>query len=235
MSKKQMELSLKANLKEKCEQAEWFRTFLAQVTDEAISIGAIDDIEDLEDSSIASPQSAQGVSSAFDSVSSAGNSGLAQDAESRTLVNNARRRWKGIIRDLGRSELTTSTLREDSDALERECQAHRSVASELSKAIRTMESDVRGHHNAEVARDQLVARNRTLKEELAGLNQRMASLEAPSRQSSPGSWLSRSFPASNASSPSVGTASFQMSTAARESTERQTCVNRTREGSCNVM
>lgn len=155
---KQVEVSLKTSLKEKSEQAEWFRTFLIEVSAEAAPRGPEE-----------SPGSASDEASGADSPPGG--------AELQALIGSARRRWGGMVAELKHRSGEAQQLRQESEALERQCQERATAVRELQKAISKMEADVEKSPYVQVDRDVLARKNRGLREELEGLKKRMANLE----------------------------------------------------------
>jgi len=188
----QVEQSLKADLKLKHQQAEWFRSFLVRISAEASaprSPGA--------SFAAALDAGAEGASSPRSLTASF--SGEEEGGELQGLIANARRRWKDVCEELWRREAESDRLRRECEQVERQCQRHQANSQELRRAVKSMESDLKRRPQVEVERDQLLLRTRTLEEELEGLNQRKASLEAS--RPSPGASF---FSACSGSSGSLG-------------------------------
>jgi len=215
---RQVEISLKADLKDKHQQAEWFRSFLVKIAGEANVSGSNyvmlpsprTDAGSVESSFASAPsgeeaQAAANVGSDGDTGSTQTPSGMLEgmaelpdslraaicgltDGEVQLLIVRARRRWHEVCLDLAAAKAENGGLQKDCEALDREYQKSMASAKELKKAIKSMENELRNRAMHEALRDQLLLKTNEQQEELDGLKERILTLEA-SRPSSQGSFL----------------------------------------------
>lgn len=216
---RQVEISLKSDLKDKHQQAEWFKHFLVQIAGEA-NVSASNYVMlpsprgqggSLESSVVSVPsveevQVAASAGADGDAARLQASSGMLEDlaelpdslraaiggladSEVQFLIVRARRRWHEVCAELAAAKAENGRLLEDCEALDREC--HKSMASEkeLNKAIKNMEKELNNRAMHEALRDQLRLKTIEQQEELDGLKERILTLEA-TRPSSQGSFLS---------------------------------------------
>merc|ERR1719253_1477036 len=153
---RQVEASLKANLKEKHQQSEWFRGFLMQVAAEADagcggsdeSAGETPEAQDEEEGEVQVPSAG---SSTPPKVS-------ARDAELEALKARARRKWGQVRRELRRNVEETDELERQCEELEDDSRQRADAAQRLRQAVASMEADLSGQSLIEDERDQLAQR-----------------------------------------------------------------------------
>jgi len=185
---KVLEQSLKADLKEKHHQAEWFRGFLVRIS--AQTFGAETQNMAMPLASERGGSSASGGEDDEEELSAA----VAQqgtqilDAETHKLIYGARKRCHDVCTELRRRQADATAANRENDKLESECQRLKAEATDLRRSVRSMESDLKRQPALLVERDQLQLKVRDMQEELEALTQRAVLLEAD-RPSSSNSFL----------------------------------------------
>lgn len=153
-----IEQSLKAALKEKHEQAEWFRRFMKEVGDARGQTRSGVDIHGLE-------------------ANDAADGTVALSPRLVALVRDARDSWAEAFRTLREDAEENERLAEVCDALEQHCDSQSAAAKRTQDAIRGMESELVRRAQVEAERDRLDLKTRSTQTELAGLNERIEALE----------------------------------------------------------
>jgi len=185
---KVLEQSLKADLKEKHHQAEWFRGFLVRIS--AQTFGAETENVAITPASDIAGSSASGGDDDEEQLLAAVAPQETQilDAEMQKLISGARKRCQDVCTELRSRQADTTAARRECDKLESECQRLKAEATDLRRSVRSMESDLKRQPAVLVERDQLQLDVRAMEEELAALTQRAVRLEAD-RPSSSNSFL----------------------------------------------
>merc|ERR1712039_468101 len=104
------------------------------------------------------------------------------EQETQVLVKNAQTKWTRMCEDVKRGEATKANLRQASEKLEQQCEVHRTSAHVILETMNTMKAQGQERltfREAEVARDEIVARTKALHNELAKLKKRTEALETP--------------------------------------------------------
>jgi len=176
-----LEQSLKAELKQKLDQAQWFKGFLVRISGQTFgaekSDVAMPPASELDESkgqlpSTASPQETE-----------------IFDAEMQKLVSGAQTRFRQVCAELRRRQADTTAARSECEKVEGECQRLKAESTDLRKSMKGMESDLKRQPEVLVEREELQRRVRDLEEELAGLTRRTVLLEADRPSSSSHSLL----------------------------------------------
>ncbi|CAE8602338.1 unnamed protein product [Polarella glacialis] len=250
---RQVEASLKADLKEKLQQADWFHGFLLKVSAKAVpscspppiptptpsaASGAAPAPElrtpelrsrDDEEEEGGPPEEEKESAPSDDEGDSPDCPRALSTGDAAEVICTARQRWRQACGELSAQTEETDRLRLESEALERECQETADAVKELKKAVRSMESDVKSlRPQVEVHRDQLSRKTDALREELEGLTQRMHALEAQLPARATESFLS------SGSFLSVGGSFVGQGSPLGARLRLEGCANRFREG-CSLM
>jgi len=186
-SHRQVEASLKLDLKDKTQQVEWFRSFLMKVS--AGSPGAQSTtIPQVSANSPAGGDIPATPPPGVDNEGSATTSSQPSviDPQFRSVINQARCQWQAVCTQLAEHQKETADLESQCEALDRECKECTLAARNHSKAIQSMEVDLQQQMRLKAERDQLLHKTTEMQKELDGLTERKARLEAsrPSRSGS---------------------------------------------------
>jgi len=161
---RQVEASLKADLKVKHSQAEWFRRFLVRIDADATDAGIV----------------ASGLESGRADIPSVVRDSISLDAvdpEVQVLVTRAQQQWRAVCGDFAAFRAETQRLQQDVERLDREGRERVVVVQALQKAVKRMETELKGRPQKEVERDHLKVKVGELQRELEGLTQRISALE----------------------------------------------------------
>lgn len=161
---REMGALLRVNLKEKLGQSEWFRSFLLKVCYDREYI-----------CSIKSPPRSR--ASSFDEVDNVDDSLV--DAETQALIERARARWKRICSDLSASMNEVERFEQQCHAANDASDKCDAVARAHKREVDQLQAESKGYTmTGAIVNGQRLAKIKALEEELDGLSQRAAALQA---------------------------------------------------------
>jgi len=202
-SHRQVEASLKLELKDKTQQVEWFRHFLVKVSAGTPGVKGTA-IPQVRAHSLACAHATAAPHPGVNNEATAATDSHPHviDPEVRTVINQARCQWQAVCAQLAEHQKETTILESQCEALQRECKECTFAAQTHSKAIQSMNADLQHHIRLQAERDQLLHKTTEMRRELDGLTERKATLEAHRSSSRSGSLLlspSRLFTGSDCS------------------------------------
>lgn len=184
---KQAEAVLKANLKEKHENAQWFRDFLQIVVSETL-VGDLEAADETETSN-ASPSSS---ATEAPVAQSSGDSSPISPGRAALLAmeTKTRRRWTQVCDLRKKNEAELDKLLSESESLETELQTRNADAKQLADVVHGLSSELRQGQHIVSERDLMARKVATLSQELDGLTQRAQALQADRERNAvgAGSW-----------------------------------------------
>mmetsp|Transcript_31730 Transcript_31730/g.69318 ORF Transcript_31730/g.69318 Transcript_31730/m.69318 type:complete len:308 (+) Transcript_31730:38-961(+) len=179
INNRQVEKSLRENLKEKHRQLQWFKQFLVRISPPVGDDGrgsAFESTASLGESDGFLEDRLGAASSSSDSRARV-RPEHALDAEMQALIGRARRNWTQLRLQSDRSRARTVGLQGELDKLNRYCERCKKDASDLRKEIAEMQSELANRSELEVKVDQLTTKTDELQLELDGLVRRREVLE----------------------------------------------------------
>merc|ERR1711871_1246172 len=105
------------------------------------------------------------------------------------LISRSRDRWKDAFRQVAASKEENRCREQQIEVLDREFREAQAVIKELYKAKKAMENDLSNRHVREATREQLRLRTIEMREDLDGLESRIATLQGVQDASRTRSWL----------------------------------------------